>query len=111
MAYKNRVVLIAVQMGGTDLDMEGAQQAVAIMMPVVGSGVALDAGRPVSVESWWIAEDDRIDGSDLDSAVFVSPGRQQTAYQLLHDTGLTPDCNDPGYESGDRTVRGQFETA
>jgi hypothetical protein len=28
------------------------------------------------VESWWFAEDDRHDGSDLDSAVFVPMGEQ-----------------------------------
>lgn len=29
------------------------------------------------VECWWIAEDDRIDGSDNDSAVFVPYGSQE----------------------------------
>lgn len=29
-----------------------------------------------SIDSWWIAEDGRIDGSDNDSAVFVPMGRQ-----------------------------------
>lgn len=28
------------------------------------------------IDSWWIAEDGRIDGSDNDSAVFVPMGRQ-----------------------------------
>lgn len=28
------------------------------------------------IDSWWIAEDSRIDGSDNDSAVFVPMGRQ-----------------------------------
>lgn len=28
------------------------------------------------VESWWVAEDDRRDGSDNDSAVFVPKGTQ-----------------------------------
>jgi hypothetical protein len=28
------------------------------------------------VDSWWIAEDDRMDGSDNDSAVFVPMGKQ-----------------------------------
>jgi hypothetical protein len=28
------------------------------------------------IDSWWIAEDERSDGSDNDSAVFVPKGRQ-----------------------------------
>lgn len=50
--------------------------------------------RPgVVVESWWVAEDDRHDGSDNDSAVFVHPGAQEAASRLLHENGLTADCN------------------
>lgn len=29
------------------------------------------------LECWWVAEDDRRDGSDNDSAIFVPPGYQQ----------------------------------
>ena len=35
------------------------------------------------IECWWIAEDDRRDGSDTDSAVFVSKGFQARASRLL----------------------------
>lgn len=41
------------------------------------------------LESWWVAEDDREDGSDCDSAVFVHPGQQDTAQKLLNEHGLT----------------------
>lgn len=34
------------------------------------------------VECWWVAEDDRTDGSDRDSAVFVA-GSQADAYNAL----------------------------
>jgi len=30
------------------------------------------------IDSWWIAEDERYDGSDNDSAVFVPKGKQVT---------------------------------
>ena len=43
--------------------------------------------------AWWVAEDDRHDGSDLDSAVFVEPGNQQLAYQHLVRLGLTGEHN------------------
>jgi len=36
-----------------------------------------------TLDSWWIAEDDRIDGSDNDSAVFVPMGSQQAAVRSL----------------------------
>jgi hypothetical protein len=35
-----------------------------------------------------VAEDDRLDGSDCDSAVFVSPGNQGRARDLLRATDL-----------------------
>jgi hypothetical protein len=57
-----------------------------------------------SVTSWWIAEDDRRDGSDCDSAVFVTPGTQARASRRLYMAGLTPRHN-----VVDRDVRGQFE--
>lgn len=35
------------------------------------------------IESWWVAEDDRRDGSDRDSAVFVAKGGQANASRLM----------------------------
>jgi hypothetical protein len=45
------------------------------------------------LECWWVAEDDRHDGSDNDSAVFVTPGKQHLASRFLRNAGYTPDCN------------------
>jgi hypothetical protein len=42
-----------------------------------------------SIDSWWVAEDDRLDGSDCDSAVFVRPGEQHRASKRLFDQDLT----------------------
>ena len=40
------------------------------------------------VDSWWIAEDDRRDGSDCDSAVFVEHGvSQRNARHILERHG------------------------
>lgn len=36
-----------------------------------------------TIDSWWIAEDDRIDGSDNESAVFVSYGTQRHCINVL----------------------------
>lgn len=55
-------------------------------------GYTDDTTEP-AIDSWWIAEDDRTDGSDCDSAVFVSPGNQALASTLLQAVGLTPHHN------------------
>jgi hypothetical protein len=36
-----------------------------------------------TIDSWWIAEDDRVDGSDNESAVFVSYGTQRHCINVL----------------------------
>lgn len=44
----------------------------------------LKSRNPASpIEAWWIAEDDRRDGSDCDSAVFVPLGSQASSRALL----------------------------
>lgn len=49
----------------------------------------LPVNTPPGIESWWVAEDDRTDGSDCDSAVFVTPGAQALASEALHKMGLS----------------------
>lgn len=46
-------------------------------------------GHPSPIESWWVAEDDRHDRSDLDSAVFVHKGSQREALAILISSGLS----------------------
>ncbi len=44
-----------------------------------------------SIDSWWIAEDSRIDGSDNDSAVFVPMGEQEKWHRKVEDAwGMVP---------------------
>lgn len=45
------------------------------------------------IDSWWIAEDDRIDGSDNDSAVFVPAGQQYNVSRSLFINGMTEHYN------------------
>lgn len=45
------------------------------------------------LDSWWMAEDDRHDRSDLDSAVFVTKGLQAQASRLLERADLSPAWN------------------
>lgn len=47
------------------------------------------------VTEWWIAEDDRRDGSDNDSAVFVPMGAQTEIARFLFTRGLTPRSSNP----------------
>lgn len=42
-------------------------------------GIEFDVNG-VTVESWWVAEDDRRDRSDCDSAVFVPKGYQHRTH-------------------------------
>jgi len=42
----------------------------------------------IRLDSWWVANDERFDGSDCDSAVFVSMGKQAEARALLRQHGL-----------------------
>jgi len=48
-----------------------------------------------ALDCWWIAEDDRRDGSDNDSAFFVEKGRQWAAFNVLYREGLTGPWNNP----------------
>lgn len=47
-----------------------------------------DTDSVVNLDSWWIANDERHDGSDCDSAIFVRKGQQAEARQLLRERGL-----------------------
>lgn len=49
----------------------------------------------MGIESWWIAEDSRHDGSDNDSAVFVTKGYQWEAWRNLMIAGLSATHNTP----------------
>ena len=55
---------------------------------------------PSPIECWWVAEDDRVDGSDNDSAVFVDPGKQHEASLLLANARMTADYNIVTREGG-----------
>lgn len=60
-------------------------------MPATGDHMARgedDETVNVNLDSWWVANDERFDGSDCDSAVFVSKGNQKTARKVLRLDGL-----------------------
>lgn len=63
-------------------------------------------GTTAGITSWWEAEDDRADGSDNDSAVFVRPGLQSRALFWLNAYGFTPDCNLQPATRGNRFGKG-----
>ena len=42
----------------------------------------------VMLDSWWVANDMRFDGSDTDSAIFIPKGKQNLARQILRENGL-----------------------
>lgn len=59
--------------------------------------------NPSPVECWWVAEDDRNDRSDNDSAVWVDPGAQALAHTVLVALGMTGPWNKPTREGGQFT--------
>lgn len=77
------VILVAVEVSGSDREHAHQRVQAAMPRPAEGSGI----------HSWWVAEDDRTDGSDSDSAVFVHKGGQIEGSGLLYAEGLTARCN------------------
>lgn len=60
-------------------------------MPAVGDHLARgenDGTVTVNLDSWWVANDERFDRSDNDSAVFVHKGSQDIARRMLREEGL-----------------------
>lgn len=94
------VILVAFQMRDAYEDRQEAEAALTAALQPVLTGHSQSG----PAECWWVAEDDRHDGSDNDSAVFVHPGTQQLSASVLHRTGLTAH-----YNIVEREVRGQFE--
>lgn len=51
-------------------------------------GIHGDAGE-IEFDSWWVANDQRFDRSDCDSAVFCAMGAQNEARKVLAEAGLS----------------------
>lgn len=65
-------------------DRGDAEAALVALMP---RPAAVDDHR-ISLEGWWVAEDDRLDPSDNDSAIFVPKGMQAHVEQILASKGF-----------------------
>jgi len=81
------VFLVAVEVNG-DADREKVEKYLHERLPLDREGAPDGDPDGTYVESWWIAEDERYDRSDNDSAVFVIPGKQREARNLLRTAGL-----------------------
>lgn len=79
----SHVILVAF-----DVDEEKATDAHEAVMWLLKDAVGKE-----KITQWWIAEDDRFDGSDNDSAVFVNKGATSAAYKVLEVFGLTGSWN------------------
>jgi len=78
------IFLVAVSVNGASR--EHAEARLMALLPTVDGEV---------ITSWWVAEDDRHDGSDNDSACFVRKGNQNRGFLVLNYNGLTSSYNDP----------------
>lgn len=85
----DEVFLVAIQVSGAP-DRDTAQNLVMMLLPENGDTHSDYLGQ---IEAWWVAEDDRLDNSDNDSAVFVAPGKQYAASTMLHYVSLTNESN------------------
>lgn len=77
--------VIIVAFGVTAESRKEAEEFLHGALPRPNETVPLPAQR---IEDWWVAEDERYDRSDNDSAVFCIPGKQQEARDLLRAHGL-----------------------
>lgn len=86
---QEHVILVAIVVAAPgDGTREEAEQHLHNVMPKPQS--CSEDQQIFTVDSWWVAEDERYDRSDNDSAVFVTPGNQQEATNLLRREGLAP---------------------
>lgn len=96
MGEEAHIILVAIHMRHNTR--EGAMELIATGLnssPILSPHA--ERGGLGHVEAWWIAEDDRVDGSDCDSAVFVFPGMQHTAAELLLENELTTQTSKDEY--------------
>lgn len=78
------VIMVAFDLEGSNI--EDVHNWLMDQMPETGTHG--DAGE-IYLDSWWVANDERFDRSDCDSAVFVTKGAQVEARELLHAEGLS----------------------
>ena len=84
------VVLVAIQVE-TESWTDAQEQVMWLLKNVVHD----DEENGVNIERWWIAEDDRFDGSENYSAVFVHKGMKKIAYNILEKLEMTGPWNLP----------------
>lgn len=62
------------------------------------------------IDCWWVAEDDREDGSDNDSAIFIPRGAQEDMYSLISQyfDAHKEEWDEEGYPYADTDVSGAF---
>jgi hypothetical protein len=83
------VLMVAFDLKGPDAGL--AHEWLHNQMPRPGDHLGRDNDDEtvdITLDSWWVANDQRFDRSDTDSAVFVTKGKQKEARALLRMHGL-----------------------
>lgn len=87
------VLMVAFDLKGRDA--ETVHRWLQAQMPRCGEHVEGyvrgDGAGTVDLDSWWVANDERFDGSDTDSAVFVPKGTQERARNILKGADFRDD--------------------
>lgn len=109
--HKQHTFLVAIQISDPDglISRKQAENYLCSRLPRPGHALDIQTteGEVINepyVECWWVAEDDRHDRSDNDSAVFVNYGDKGTAFAILHQIPnadgrpLSGDFNAPGMD-------------
>jgi hypothetical protein len=72
-----------------------AEEALLMSLPCASGYGTEDRKEYDWLDCWWVAEDDRHDGSDNDSAVFVPPAQQSAwAREVANAVGVCPGCRE-----------------
>lgn len=90
MSGSSEVILVAFHVDASATDAEFTRaEAMEYMYSAINHAGYTGPGEL----SFWIAEDDRTDRSDCDSAVFVHPGCQHMASKVLIQLDMSGECN------------------
>lgn len=82
------VLLVAFDISGPNT--KATHEWLMNQLPDLGDGETQEdmEANGINIDSWWVANDERFDYSDTDSAIFVRKGEQRVGRKTLRANGL-----------------------